>query len=59
MAVPPSSASQALAYIRERLISGEFAAGTRLTEEALDQGEDYFSLMRANLAALREGLECP
>ena len=30
-----------------------------LTEEALDQGEDYFSLMRANLAALREGLECP
>jgi len=30
-----SSASQALAYIRERLMSGEFAAGTRLTEERL------------------------
>jgi zinc transport system substrate-binding protein len=30
-----------------------------LTEEALDQGEDYFSVMRANLSALREGLECP
>jgi zinc transport system substrate-binding protein len=29
-----------------------------LTEDALDRGEDYFSVMRANLAALREGLEC-
>ena len=29
-----------------------------LTEEALDGGEDYFSVMRANLAALREGLGC-
>jgi zinc transport system substrate-binding protein len=29
-----------------------------LTEEALDRGEDYFSVMRANLAALREGLGC-
>ena len=30
-----------------------------LTDEALDRGEDYFSAMRANLAALREGLSCP
>ena len=30
-----SSAAQALAYIRERLVSGEFAAGTRLIEESL------------------------
>jgi zinc transport system substrate-binding protein len=29
-----------------------------LTEEALAGGEDYFSVMRANLAALREGLGC-
>jgi zinc transport system substrate-binding protein len=29
-----------------------------LTEEALDAGEDYFSVMRANLAALRGGLGC-
>src|SRR5919106_1130660 len=29
-----------------------------LTEDALDGGEDYFSVMRANLAALREGLGC-
>jgi zinc transport system substrate-binding protein len=29
-----------------------------LTEEALDGGEDYFSVMRANLAALRKGLGC-
>jgi zinc transport system substrate-binding protein len=29
-----------------------------LTEEALDRGEDYFSVMRANLSALREGLGC-
>lgn len=29
-----------------------------LTDEALDRGEDYFSVMRANLAALREGLGC-
>jgi zinc transport system substrate-binding protein len=29
-----------------------------LDEAALDRGEDYFSVMRANLAALREGLEC-
>jgi zinc transport system substrate-binding protein len=29
-----------------------------LGEEALDRGEDYFSVMRANLAALREGLGC-
>jgi zinc transport system substrate-binding protein len=29
-----------------------------LTEEALGAGEDYFSVMRANLAALREGLGC-
>jgi DNA-binding GntR family transcriptional regulator len=30
-----SSAAQALAYIKQRLISGEFAAGARLTEEGL------------------------
>jgi zinc transport system substrate-binding protein len=29
-----------------------------LAEEDLDRGEDYFSVMRANLAALREGLGC-
>jgi zinc transport system substrate-binding protein len=29
-----------------------------LTEDQLERGEDYFSTMRANLAALREGLEC-
>ena len=29
-----------------------------LTEEELERGEDYFSLMRANLAALREALGC-
>ena len=46
-------------------VARETGAGTAvldplegLTEEALDRGEDYFSVMRANLAALREGLEC-
>ena len=29
-----------------------------LTEDQARRGEDYFSLMRANLVALREGLEC-
>ena len=29
-----------------------------LTDEELDRGEDYFSVMRSNLAALREGLGC-
>ena len=29
-----------------------------LTEEEATRGEDYFSLMRANLAALRKGLGC-
>ena len=29
-----------------------------LTEEQLDRGEDYLSVMRANLEALRAGLEC-
>ncbi len=29
-----------------------------LTKEALDAGEDYFSVMRANLEALRGGLGC-
>ena len=29
-----------------------------LTEDGADQGEDYFSVMRANLAALRKALEC-
>lgn len=29
-----------------------------LSEEALERGDDYFSVMRTNLAALREGLEC-
>jgi zinc transport system substrate-binding protein len=29
-----------------------------LTDEELDRGEDYFSLMRANLQTLREALEC-
>ncbi|MFN2469700.1 MAG: metal ABC transporter solute-binding protein, Zn/Mn family [Gaiellaceae bacterium] len=29
-----------------------------LTENQLDRGEDYFSLMRANLRALREALGC-
>jgi zinc transport system substrate-binding protein len=29
-----------------------------LTQEELERGEDYFSVMRANLAALREALAC-
>ncbi len=29
-----------------------------LSREQLDRGEDYFSVMRANLAALRKGLGC-
>ena len=29
-----------------------------LTQDELDAGEDYFSVMRANLSALREGLGC-
>jgi zinc transport system substrate-binding protein len=29
-----------------------------LTEEEASKGEDYFSLMRANLSSLRAGLEC-
>ena len=29
-----------------------------LTDEQLERGEDYFSIMRDNLAALREGLGC-
>ncbi len=29
-----------------------------LTEEQLERGEDYLSVMRTNLEALREGLEC-
>jgi zinc transport system substrate-binding protein len=29
-----------------------------LTEEELERGEDYFSIMRANLAALRKALGC-
>jgi zinc transport system substrate-binding protein len=29
-----------------------------LTEEELERGEDYFSVMRANLAALRKALGC-
>jgi zinc transport system substrate-binding protein len=29
-----------------------------LTDEELDRGEDYLSIMRANLAALRRALEC-
>jgi zinc transport system substrate-binding protein len=29
-----------------------------LTEEELDRGDDYFSVMRVNLEALREGLGC-
>lgn len=29
-----------------------------LNDEQLDRGEDYFTVMRANLAALREGLGC-
>ena len=29
-----------------------------LTDDELAAGEDYFSVMRANLAALREGLAC-
>ena len=29
-----------------------------LTEEEVEAGEDYFSVMRKNLAALREALGC-
>ena len=29
-----------------------------LTDEAVERGDDYFSVMRTNLAALREGLGC-
>lgn len=46
-------------------VARETGAGTAvlnplegLTEEELDRGEDYFSLMRANLRTLREALEC-
>ena len=35
MSAPDSNAAQALAYIKKRLIAGEFRAGSRLTEEAL------------------------
>jgi DNA-binding GntR family transcriptional regulator len=35
MAMAENSAAQALAYIKKRLISGEFASGARLTEEGL------------------------
>ena len=35
MAHAESSAAQALAYIKKRLMSGEFASGARLTEEGL------------------------
>ena len=30
-----------------------------LTQDQLDAGDDYFSVMRENLAALRKALECP
>jgi zinc transport system substrate-binding protein len=30
-----------------------------LTEDELERGEDYFSIMRANFAALRKALGCP
>jgi zinc transport system substrate-binding protein len=30
-----------------------------LTEEELERGENYFTVMRANLEALKEGLGCP
>jgi zinc transport system substrate-binding protein len=30
-----------------------------LTPDELRRGEDYFTLMDANLKALKEGLECP
>ncbi|MDQ3893749.1 MAG: zinc ABC transporter substrate-binding protein, partial [Actinomycetota bacterium] len=46
-------------------VAGETGARTAvlnpiegLTSEEQSRGEDYFSLMRANLAALRAGLEC-
>ena len=29
-----------------------------LTEDQVDAGDDYFTIMRANLAALRKALEC-
>jgi zinc transport system substrate-binding protein len=29
-----------------------------LTEQQLDEGEDYLSVMRENLAALRQALGC-
>jgi DNA-binding GntR family transcriptional regulator len=35
MSTVENSAAQALAYIRKRLVSGEFASGARLTEEGL------------------------
>jgi zinc transport system substrate-binding protein len=46
-------------------VAREAGAGTAdlnplegLTEEEVERGEDYFSVMEANLAALREGLGC-
>lgn len=66
-------ASGATTVFAERLVSQALAgtvareAGARvavldplegLTADNADRGEDYFTLMRANLAALREGLGC-
>jgi zinc transport system substrate-binding protein len=46
-------------------VAREAGAGTAvlnplegLTDEELERGDDYFSVMRANLAALRKGLAC-
>ena len=67
------SASGATTVFAEPLVSDEIAetvareAGSRvatldplegLSEERLEAGEDYLSVMRSNLAALREALGC-
>lgn len=67
-------ASGATTVFSEPLVSSRIAdtvareTGTRtavlnplegLTDDELDRGEDYFSVMRENLAALRRALGCP
>jgi zinc transport system substrate-binding protein len=54
----PDDAAQALAR-QTNTKTAPLSALEGLTEEQQKAGDDYFSLMRQNLTALREALSCP
>lgn len=56
--IEPAEAAETLAR-ETKTKTAELRTIESLTKQEADKGEDYFSLMRRNLATVREALSCP